>query len=359
MRESITQYCIRCGREDLLSQWHPEKNASLTPDEVSYGSQKMIWWRCAQGHEWQSPPYARTGKGSGCPYCAGKKVLPGSTLQVLFPDVAKQWHPVKNGTGTPAQVLPGSHRSAWWLCSRGHEWKATVKSRVEGNGCPVCNNRVVIPGVNDLSTVAPEVAKQWHPNKNGALTPDQVGGGSLRRVWWLCHRGHEWQAEIQSRTAGRGCPVCAGKSVIPGENDLQSYEPELARQWDRKKNGTLTPDRVSIYSNKKVWWTCPQGHGWQSSVSARTFRRSGCPYCANRKVLAGFNDLKTVEPQVAAQWHPTLNEPLKPAMVMPGSTKRVWWRCADGHEWRAVVYSRTGAQKCGCPVCGGRPGRRN
>lgn len=158
--------------------------------------------------------------------------------------------------------------------------------------------------------------------------------------------------------AGRGCPVCTGKTIIPGENDLESYSPELARQWIREKNGTLTPDSVSIYSNKRVWWRCDRGHEWQSAISVRTTKQSGCPYCSNRQVLAGFNDLKTIEPMVAAQWHPTLNAPLEPEMVLPGSAKRVWWRCSDGHEWRAVIYSRTGAQKCGCPQCGGRSPRK-
>lgn len=358
MGESLREYCSRYDRRELLDQWHPEKNGELTPDAVSYGSQKKIWWRCEQGHEWQSPPYARVGKSSGCPYCTGKKIAPGMDLESMHPEVAMQWHPTKNGVLTPARVLPGSHRSVWWQCDQGHEWKALVKSRAEGSGCPVCTNRVVIPGENDLQTTAPELAKQWHPEKNGALTPDQVLGGSSRKVWWRCQRGHEWQAEIHSRVMGSGCPVCAGKVILAGENDLESYSPELARQWVREKNGMLTPDQVSVYSNKRVWWRCEKGHEWQSAVSARTSRQSGCPYCGNRKVLAGFNDLKTVQPLVAAQWHPTRNGALEPEMVLPGSSMKVWWQCTDGHEWKSVIYSRTGARKCGCPVCAGKPARR-
>ena len=358
MRETVTEYCIRYGREDLLDQWHQEKNGTLTPDMVSYGSQQKVWWRCAQGHEWQSAPYARTTRGSGCPYCAGKRIAPGMALDAQYPDIAAQWHDTKNAALTPGQVLPGSHRSVWWQCDQGNEWKALVKSRVEGSGCPVCANRKVIPGENDLGTSAPELAKQWHPTKNGSLRPEHVISGSTRKVWWRCSRGHEWQATIHSRVTGRGCPVSTGKTISPGENDLQSYDPELAKQWLQEKNGTLKPDMVSIYSNRRVWWRCVRGHEWQSAISARTTAKSGCPYCSNHKVLPGFNDLKTVQPLVAAQWHPTLNDPLEPSMVLPGSTKRVWWRCTDGHEWKAVIYSRTGAQRCGCPVCAGRTAKR-
>lgn len=356
--EMLIQYCTRYGREELLRQWDRSKNGDLTPETVSYGSQKKIWWICDRGHEWQSPPYARVGRNAGCPYCAGKKVAPGQDLRSVYPDIAAQWHPVKNGRLRPEDCLPGSHRSVWWRCAQGHEWKALVKARIEGCGCPICSNRVIIPGENDLATLAPTLAKQWHPTKNGDLSAEQVSGGSARRVWWICEQGHEWQAAIHSRVKGYGCPVCTGKTVIPGENDLQSYAPELAKQWHPEKNGPLTPEQVAVSSNKKVWWRCERGHEWQCAVSVRTSRNTGCPYCTNRKVLPGFNDLKTVEPLVAAQWHPTKNAPLEPDQVLPGSTKRVWWRCTDGHEWKAVVYSRTGAKKCGCPVCAGKPPRQ-
>lgn len=357
MRETLKEYCLAHGRDDLLMQWHVSKNGDLTPDSVSYGSHKKIWWRCEKGHEWQSAAYVRAEKRGGCPYCAGKSIAPGQDFASLYPDIAVQWHPDKNGKAQPDQYLPGSHTSVWWRCGQGHEWKAAIKSRVEGSNCPYCSGRAVLPGENDLKTVAPLLARQWHPTKNGNLRPTQVLPGSARKVWWRCERGHEWQAEVYSRTAGKGCPVCAGRVIVPGENDLESYDPELARQWCREKNGTLSPDSVSAYSNRQVWWQCELGHQWKAPIFSRTFSKKGCPYCSNRKLLVGFNDLKTLEPLVAAQWHPTKNEQLEPTMVMPGSSKRVWWKCTDGHEWKAVVYSRTGAQKCGCPVCAGKSPR--
>lgn len=357
MRETLKEYCLLHGRDDLLVQWNNSKNGDLTPADVSFGSQKKIWWRCEHGHEWQSPVYGRAEQNHGCPFCAGKRAAPGMDFQSLYPELAAQWHPAKNGKTKPNQYLPGSHMSAWWQCSKGHEWKALIKSRVEGNGCPYCSGKAVLPGENDLLTMAPLIARQWHPTKNGNLLPSQVMPASARKVWWRCERDHEWQAEVYSRTSGRECPVCTGRVIVPGENDLESYDPELAKQWCREKNGALTPDSVSIYSNKNVWWQCDRGHQWKTRISDRSFRNNGCPYCGNRKLLTGFNDLKTVEPLVAAQWHPTKNAPLEPTMVMPGSTRRVWWKCSDGHEWKAVIYSRTGAQKCGCPICAGKAPR--
>lgn len=89
-------------------------------------------------------------------------------------------------------------------------------------------------------------------------------------------------------------------------------------------------------------------------MAARAASGSGCPYCAGRKVLAGFNDLATREPLLAKQWHPKLNGSLTPEMVTPGSHRKVWWQCHEGHAWRAVIYSRTGPKRSGCPVCAGR-----
>ena len=354
MRESLASFCQRNDRADLLREWDSERNLPLIPETVSYGSKKKVWWTCAHGHHWQAAVHTRTGSGTGCPYCSGRFPIPGENdLATKYPLLAQEWNTEKNGDLTPDQVLPGSHRIVWWRCAHGHQWRAQVKSRVNGSGCPVCTNRTVQSGDNDLATQLPALAKEWHPTKNGALTPKDVVPGSRRKVWWICPKGHEYQAMISSRAQGSGCPVCAGKKIIPGENDLASQYPAIAKEWHPTKNGTLTPDHIAPASNRKVWWLCPQGHEYQAVVSTRTQRNGGCPYCTNRKVLPGFNDLATKYPEIAAQWHPTMNGSLTPDHVLPGSRKKVWWQCRSGHVWQAVVYSRTGSQRTGCPVCSG------
>lgn len=355
MRISLYDHCTECRKKELLHQWHPTKNGALTPHDVSYGSQKKVWWRCEKGHEWQAAIYTRT-NGSGCPYCAGKRACPGENdLASQRPDIAAQWHPTKNGSVTPADVLVGSNHRAWWKCEKGHEWQAAVRSRTSGAGCPVCTNRKLCIGENDLATTHPNIAAQWHQTKNSSLTPQDLVAGSWKKVWWKCEKGHEWQAAVSSRTRGNaGCPVCAGREVVAGDNDLATYFPLVAAQWHPTQNGTLRPEQVSPFSNRKVWWKCALGHSYAALISARTIEGAGCPYCAGRKVLAGFNDLATVAPEIAAQWHPTLNGMYTPQMVTAGSHKKVWWQCPEGHVWKAVIYSRTRTKKCGCPVCAGR-----
>ena len=231
---------------------------------------------------------------------------------------------------------------------------AKIRSRVTGSGCPICTNRKVLIGTNDLATLYPHLAKEWHPTKNGKLMPDSVTCGSKRKVWWQCSKGHEWYASVQSRVLDNtGCPVCAGRIIIPGENDMASIFPDIAKEWHPEKNNTLSPSMVAPFCKLRVWWRCPLGHDYMATVESRTAKHSGCPYCAGKKVLPGFNDLATCQPRIAAQWHPSLNDSLTPQMVTAGSHKKVWWICEEGHVWKAVIYSRTGKQQRGCPVCAG------
>ena len=356
MGESLSAFCHRQNLTALLAQWDGQANLPLTPETIPYGSTKKVWWQCEKGHRWLVTVNNRTSSHTDCPYCSGRAAWPGETdLASRFPELAREWHPTKNLPLTPGHVLPGSEKKVWWRCSKGHEWQAEIRSRVDGCGCPVCANRAVAPGVNDLASRFPKLAQEWHPTKNGTLTPQKVTSGTKRKVWWRCEKGHEWRVSVQSRTLdGTGCPVCAGRVVLPGENDMASQFPEVAREWHPTKNGALLPSQVPPTSKRRVWWLCPLGHEYMAAVGMRTMRNSGCPYCAGRKVLPGFNDLATLAPDVAQQWHPTLNGTLTPQMVTVGSRRKVWWECDQGHVWQAAIYSRTGPKKCGCPICAGR-----
>jgi len=165
--KSLYDYCHECDESLLLLQWDKEKNGDLTVRDVSHGSHKKIWWQCEFGHSWQAPVFSRTGSKSGCPYCAGKKVISSEkNFAVDHPDLLKEWHPTKNAGVNPNELTSGTHRKVWWQCAKGHEWLAQVKSRVEGTGCPYCSNRKIIPGENDLAATHPDLAEQWDLVKN-------------------------------------------------------------------------------------------------------------------------------------------------------------------------------------------------
>lgn len=270
-----------------------------------------------------------------------------------------QWDIERNLPLTPDDVTFGSHKRVWWTCPSGHSWQAMVYTRSEGANCPYCTGRKASPEQNSLTKQFPALAAEWDDEKNAPLTPQSVTTGSHKLIWWRCPKGHSWRAAVYSRTTlGTGCPVCTGRQALAGENDLATLYPDIAAQWDEEKNGALHPSSVTAGSNRRVWWRCEKGHSYRAMIAQRVQRGDGYPYCANRKVLLGFNDLATAAPLVAKQWHETLNGALTPEMVTAGSHKKAWWQCSYGHVWKAAIYFRVGVQQCGCPVCAGKTKRK-
>ncbi len=208
MRESLRSYLLRENLDRLLAEWDGEKNAPLTPDAISYGSKRLVWWTCENGHRWTASPCSRK-NGAGCPLCAERK--PPSSLAAAYPRIAGEWHPAKNGARTPENTRPNSVQRVWWRCERGHEWRAEVSERVSGlGGCPVCRGRRAAPGENDLASRFPNLAREWAA-ENGSAAPADLPYTSARRVWWRCGEGHLYRARIADRASGAGCPYCGGR----------------------------------------------------------------------------------------------------------------------------------------------------
>ena len=198
------------------------------------------------------------------------------------PEAAKEWNYEKNGKLKPESFTANSNKKVWWKCSKGHKWQAIIANRNKGIGCPYCSGRYVIKGETDLQTINPTLAKEWNYEKNNGLRPDAFTVSSGQKVWWRCSKGHEWQAAIAHRNNGRGCPYCSGRYVITGENDLQTVNPILSKEWNYAKNNGLTPVDVMPNSGKKVWWKCSNGHEWQATIDHRN-KGTGCPQCAREK----------------------------------------------------------------------------
>ena len=188
-----------------------------------------------------------------------------------------------------------------------------------------------------LSVTHPELAKEadgWDPS---AFT-----SGSNKKFGWICKSGHRWEAVIASRAdSNRNCPYCSNKKILSGFNDLKTLFPEVAAEaegWD--------PTSVGAGSGSKLSWKCRSGHSWIARVVDRTSKSYGCPFCSGKKTLEGFNDLRTTHPSIAGEavgWDPTL--------FTAGSNKEFPWKCKSGHEWSAMIASRTIGQ--GCPFCSG------
>ncbi len=361
-KQTFLDWCIEKQYQNLLSEWDNEKNGDLKPDAVTSHCSRKVWWKCKNGHEWEAAVDNRTGTNkTGCPYCSGRLPIIGQTdLQSQFPSIATEWHPSKNGDIKPTDVTLYSGKRVWWLGKCGHEWMASVGERTHSNGCPYCSNHRVLQGFNDLQTKYPGLAREWSQTKNLGIKPSEVLCGSHKKAWWVCAAGHEWEAVIKSRSLGGcGCPYCSGRNVITGINDLQTINPEVAREWNHGKNGKLLPSEIAFGSNRKVWWKCSKGHEWKVAVSNRTgSKKTGCPFCTNRFALPGYNDLASKNPGIALEWNYEKNKGAKngdgadistPDRITAVSGIKVWWKCRYGHEWKTAVANRTNG--AGCPYC--------
>lgn len=255
-----------------LSTTHPDlaKEAdNWDPSQFTFGSAKLLPWVCGLGHKWTSTINHRTLRGDGCPFCSGKRVLAGfNDLGTTDPELAHE----ANGWNT-SEFSRGSHKKMEWKCSIGHVWSAVIKNRsINKSGCPFCSNDKILEGYNDLITSHPKLAKEafgWNPST--------VGAGNNSKKRWKCNLGHTWNASPNTRTNLKsGCPVCDGKKILTGFNDLATLFPALAAEafnWD----ATV----ISPGTHTKYPWKCVSGHEWMASPHSRTRKQSrGCPSCA-------------------------------------------------------------------------------
>lgn len=358
-----------------LSTTMPQLAKQLIDDELGIqlfaSSNKIVSWFCPKGttqipHVWDAPVSSRMIKVGGevellgCPYCSGHRVLKGfNDLLTVNPELAKQLRNRLVG----AELSQGSNKVVEWVCVKGeahtpHIWRMDVASRSRGRGCPYCSGHRVLRGFNDLYTTNPALAAELLDDHVGTT----VSSGSEKMASWVCLKGtaslpHIWDAPIYKRVKGAGCPMCLGRRLLVGFNDLATVNPDLASQLLDVSLGS----QITAGSSGRVSWLCPNGtsaspHIWDASPNSRTIKvggkvqNLGCPYCAGRKVLAGFNDLATTNPQLASE---LADKDLGTRLTM-GSNKKVTWVCPNGkpdspHSWVTSVGLRS--LGTGCPAC--------
>ena len=282
---------------DVAELWAYDLNKGLTPDDVVANKNKPKYmWRCPKGpdHIWPTTVNSMTRpkkRGTGCPFCAGRRLSVTNRLDLNHPEIAAQWFQERNGNVTPDKVREGQHKKFWWKCDEGpdHEWPATVSSRTKGGkGCPFCaGHRVSV--TNSLATKFPDIAAEWDYERNGDVTPDMITAGETKAErYWVCNKGpdHKWPAKPGTRTNPSvnfpGCPFCAGKEVSV-TNSLRTKFPDIAAEWDYERNGNLTPDSVTSGANRPAHWICPdKGHRYRTNINWRTSDVTGCPKCVRR-----------------------------------------------------------------------------
>ena len=280
------------------------------------------------------------------------------SLLFLHPKIAKEWHPTKNGRITPDLFIPGSAEVVWWLCPKcGNEWQASIVNRTKGHGCDICATARRKTTKKDTlltrrgSLDVERCLLDWDYEEN-EFGPEHYTKGSGEVVSWRCHEcGYKWKTQICNRTRDykNGCPLCSERIIVPGVNDLPTVRPDLMEEWDYEHNIGIDPTTVGRGRHDHVSWKCKKcGYIWIAQIYNRA-NGKGCPCCASRVVVPGINDLATTNPELAAEWHPTLNS-LKPTEVTRGQNKKAFWLCSKcGNVWEDTINHRNGGR--GCSKC--------
>ena len=284
------------------------------------------------------------------------------SLLELFPDLAMEWDFSVNAPLTPELFLPGSEQKLAWVCSKGHQWTATIKNRTKRkSGCPICyREESSNKGLKRLSSklgslliAKPRFLELWDYFKNQDITPSDLSVKSGRKVWWRCVNNHDYLRSPVQMDSNHDCPICSS---------LANRHPNLVEEWAFDLNGSLNPNNFKCKSTKKVWWRCSNQHTWSTSISTRT-AGSNCPTCSKRiggektrlTALKRSGSLNEKYPLIASNWHPTRNADSHPSDISPFSGKLFWWRCTKGHEFKRspndlVTLLRRGS-KSWCPFC--------
>ena len=194
---------------------------SMDLSAMHLGSKAFLPWRCSKGHEWRELLRNRA-RGTGCPYCSGKRVAWEESLEHLNPHLARQWSP-SNAKG-PGDVLPTHRRAVEWLCPEGHEWSASPWNRQRGQECPYCGNKATLPGYNDLATTHPHLWREAVERQEPCRANE-----SQRRVLWRCGEcSHEWKSSPRNRALrGDSCPACSKVRISKPEREVRDFLEEL------------------------------------------------------------------------------------------------------------------------------------
>lgn len=359
---------------EVAADWHPTLNGERRPEMTNPGSRDTTWWLCSScSHVWKTSPKKRTTDNSGCPKCATRrrattirKPRPGHSVAERFPHLLELLHPTKNGDISLWNLNYGTTTKLFWLCPRcGNEWTTHTP---RNTGCRTCGakdrgRRQSSPTAGDsLTETHPELAREWHPSKNGDLLPTQLRADSSRQVWWLCGVcQREWKRSPGNRAkTGAGCRRCSSRSVgaarrAPGQGqELVNTHPSLAGEWIVERNPSSSPETIRANSTERAWWRCRScGNEWNARIDTRALRGHGCKKCASSKLSETRRrpkpgrSLADVKPHLLPLWHEQRNGDLKPTDLTPSSHTRVWWRCPTcQHEWQSSPGSP------GCKPCG-------
>ena len=359
----------------LVLEFDTENNDGVDPKTLYSRSPGKFFWLCKQSDHRHS--YSATVKsrlmGHACSYCAGIEILPGfndwMTLESLE---SLAWNYEKNVDDNGNQVDPrtlgvDNRVQFHWTCITGnHDRKISVSSAVQGQrlgkGCRSCSGYKAVPGTNDAFSLFPELRKRLHPKLNDGLDLERLHPGNRNiEIVWLCTQNHTWKRPFAEELKSQGCGKCFGFDLWEGHNDLLSQYPrvaaEIAYDLNNGQDGFvhLAPEKVHKNSALDSWWRCSEyGHTWKTKIEKRTREGTGCPFCSDRRVWPGLNDLWTKRPDLVNEIDFEKHPGLDPKKLLWVSHDVLNWKCDQGHQWPTKLHlrsSNSNRKPTGCPNC--------
>ena len=345
----INDLATKCP--EAAAMWSSKNKFSAS--EVTARCGKKAFFKCRDcGQEFEAAMYhivnAVDNGATGCPICAGRKVVRGvNDLATKCPEIAAMWS--SKNKFSASEVTARCRKKAFFKCRDcGQEFEATIANITKAvdngtTGCPVCRGLKAVPGINDLASKYPEIAAMW--SSKNKLSVSEVTARSGKKAFFKCYDcGQEFEATIANIARAidngtTGCPVCAGKKIVPGVNDLVSQCPEAAAMWSSKNKKSAS--EVAAKSNKKAFFKCRNcGQEFKTAIArvanAVDNGNTGCPVCVGKKIVSGVNDLASQCPEAAAMW--SSKNKLSASEVAVKSNQKAFFKCRDcGQEFEASI----------------------
>lgn len=227
-------------------------------------------------------------------------VRPGvNDLHTKSRRLTAEWDPDANAGTMPEMVPAGTSQNYWWRCATGHPFEATPGNRYfNKTACPVCMNRLIVVGVNDLQSTHPEIAAEL----DSLYDPTEVTAHSEKNLGFTCSMGHRYSRRVVDRVAGKGCMECTRRTLVRASDSILDSHPAVAAEWHPDRN-KFSPEHYSAGSREEPWWMCPKGHSFKQRIERRTKAGYSCGVCSKRQRVIGLNDLATTDPELASEWH--------------------------------------------------------
>jgi hypothetical protein len=360
---------------EILSTFDSEMNDGVEARKLFSRSPGEYWWKCSESsfaHSYKSSVKARIAN-RRCPYCSGTKILPGfndwkTLYEVELMDLLWDYKKNVDSNGYPIEpenLGVDDREMRYWKCLKGdHERVISISSAIQGwrlgKTCRTCAGFRAVSGVSDIPAMFPELLTRLNPSLHHDGDLNGVHPGSELEFNWVCENNHEWRRSIREEIRAKGCSKCIGKQVWEGHTDIASQHPRLASEFASDLNLDtdgipLLPSNVHQGSNTAFWWRCVEHqHIWRTSVQKRTLDKTNCPFCSDRRVWPGYNDLWTKRPDLVSEINFDRHPHLEPRKLLWVSHQVINWICTQTHEWSAQLVNRTSngsRSPTGCPDC--------